>query len=113
MKPDGIDVTIKKTLDDRENNVPAHIQSALTQARYSAVSAARPIQKSYSSRLWSGVASLASITLVVVLWQPMLPGLGTENVLFEDIELLAAEEELGFYDDLEFIAWVDEVEQSG
>jgi hypothetical protein len=43
----------------------------------------------------------------------MLIGSGTENALFDDIDLLAAEEELGFYEDLEFIAWVDEMEQSG
>jgi hypothetical protein len=113
MNSDEMNETIKKTLDERENNVPAPIQSALTQARYSAVNAAKPIRKSYSSWLWSGAASLASITLVVVLWQPMLTGSGAENAVFDDIELLASEEDLGFYEDLEFIAWVDEMEQSG
>jgi len=113
MNSNKIDETIKKTLDDRENSVPAHIQSALTQARYSAVNAAKPTRRRSSSWLWSGAATLASITLAIVLWQPMLPDLDNELAVFDDIELLASEEDLGFYDDLEFIVWVDEMEQSG
>lgn len=113
MNSDEMNVTIKKVLDERENSIPAHVQSALTQARYSAVNTERLARHRSPSWLWRGAATLASITLAVVLWQPMLPSSVTEGAVFDDIELLASEEDLGFYDDLEFIAWVDEMEQSG
>lgn len=114
MNKDEMDGLIKKTLDERENNLPGHIQSALTQARYSAVMSAKPSQS--SSWWWGGIATAVSITLAVVLWQPTITTLNVEGVAdvgFDDMELIVAEDDLEFYEDLEFITWLNEVEQTG
>ncbi|PCI19176.1 MAG: hypothetical protein COB62_05845 [Piscirickettsiaceae bacterium] len=113
MEKEILEPLLKQTLDERANSLPGHIQSALTQARYSAVMSASEAKKKRTTWLWGGMATAASITLAVLLWQPVPFNPTDQGLVFEDMDLLAAEDELGFYVDLEFIAWLDEIEGSG
>ncbi|PCH83213.1 MAG: hypothetical protein COB89_01755 [Piscirickettsiaceae bacterium] len=111
MNQDELEPLVKQTLDERKKSLPGHIQSALAQARYSAITSARPSQS--SPWWWGGIATAASITLAVVLWQPVLTTPSVDSVGFDDMELIAAEDDFEFYEDLEFIVWLNEMEQTG
>ncbi len=97
----------KRLLDDSTDNLPAALQSRLTQARHRALE-----QKSKTSRwrawLPQPVPGLAlagglALALVFTLYSPTQ----SENRL-DDLDLLATTDQLELYEDLEFYAWLAE-----
>ena len=55
---------------------------------------------------WGGAALAASLALAVLLWQPWA-GPPESPAALEDLELLAAEENLELYEELEFYLWLE------
>ncbi len=99
---------VKKALDlDTENLDPA-TQSKLTHIRHRALDAGE--RKGFDIREWftvpvAGWATACLLVLGLVFY--MQPSNGTLPPL-EDIDLLVAEDNLEFYDGLEFYAWLAE-----
>ena len=101
---------VKKALDLGEENLDAGTQSKLTRIRHQALDAGE--HKEPSIRRWfmlpvAGLATACAIILGVAIYLKPPGGLPPN---LEDLDLLAAEENLEFYDRLEFYAWLAEAE---
>lgn len=99
---------VKKALDLDTQNLDAGTQSRLTRARHRALDAGE--RKGFDIRQWftlpvAGWATAGLIVLGLAIY--MNPGHRTLPPL-EDIDLLVAEDNLEFYDGLEFYAWLAE-----
>ena len=107
---------IKHGLGDGTQQLPAGIQSRLTQMRHEALDAGE--RRGFFSSLslwdpairWSGLATAGAAALAVFLYF-QTPAAIQPN--FEDIDLLASEDKLELYEDLEFYAWLAEEEAEG
>lgn len=113
MKKENVEEITKKILDERAEQLPGQVKSTLSQARYSALKSAGAHKNSRSSWGWGGVAMVASIALVVVMWQPNSSFYTGDVFAFEDMDLMMADDELELYEDLDFIAWLDDIEGAG
>lgn len=99
---------VKKALDLGAENLDAGTQSKLTRMRHQALDAGE--RKSFDIRQWLtlpkmgwATACILMLGLTIYIQQPN----GTVPPL-EDVDLLAAEDNLEFYDGLEFYAWLAE-----
>jgi hypothetical protein len=99
---------VKKALDLGAENLDAGTQSKLTRMRHQALDAGE--RKGFDIRQWFtlpavgwATACLIVLGLAIYMQQP-----NGATPLLEDIELLAAEDNLEFYDSLEFYAWLAE-----
>ena len=101
---------IKKELD--AGTVDAGVQSRLTRMRHDALDAGerRGFSLKDSIWRWPGLATAGAAALAVFLYF-QTPGGVQPN--FEDIDLLASEDPLELYEDLEFYAWLAEEEAAG
>jgi len=106
MKTDDPDLlaTVKTHLDDSIEHYDAATRSRLTQARFRALQA-KP------QRPWlrpAAVATLASTTaamvIAIVLWQAT----PLQDTFIEDLEIIASNADLEFYQELEFYQWLDD-----
>ncbi len=98
----------KKALDLGAENLDAGTQSKLTRMRHQALDAGE--RKGFDIRQWITLPAVGWATagiLVLGLTFYMKQPNGTVPPL-EDIDLLAAEDNLEFYDGLEFYAWLAE-----
>ncbi|MEE8259449.1 MAG: hypothetical protein V3R14_00470 [Nitrospinaceae bacterium] len=100
---------VKKALDLDTENLDAGTQSKLTRIRHKALDAGK--RKGFDIRQWFtrpvvgwATACLIVLGLTIYMQQPT----NGSTPLLEDIELLAAEDNLEFYDGLEFYAWLAE-----
>lgn len=113
MKKEMLETITKQELDQRADQLTGQVRSRLSQARYAAIKSASSSKKKQSPWAWGGVAMAASITLMILVWQPM-SSLPTMDVFaFEDMELMLSGDELQLYEDLDFIAWLNEIEAAG
>jgi len=99
---------VKKALDLGAENLDAGTQSKLTRMRHQALDAGE--RKGFDIRQWFTLPAVGWATaciLVLGLTIYMKQPNGTVPPL-EDIDLLAAEDNLEFYDGLEFYAWLAE-----
>jgi hypothetical protein len=99
---------VKKALDLGAENLDAGTQSKLTRMRHKALDAGE--RKGFDIRQWftlpvAGWATACLIVLGLAIYMQQPNG---ATPLLEDIELLAAEDNLEFYDSLEFYAWLAE-----
>ena len=99
---------VKKALDLGAENLDAGTQSQLTRIRHKALDAGE--RKGFDIRQWFTVpaagwatACLIVLGLAIYFQQP-----NGAYLPLEDIDLLAAEDNLEFYDGLEFYAWLAE-----
>ena len=99
---------VKKALDLSAGNLDAGTQSKLTRMRHQALDAGG--RQGFDIRQWFtlpavgwATACILVLGLTIYIQQPS----GTLPPL-EDIDLLAAEDNLEFYDGLEFYAWLAE-----
>ncbi len=101
---------VKKALDLGEENLDAGTQSKLTRIRHQALDAGEhheaPIRRWFMLPV-AGLATACAIVLGVAIYLKQPAGLQTN---LEDLDLLVAEENLEFYDGLEFYAWLAEEE---
>ncbi len=94
-----------KVLDDLAEGLSSRDQIRLAQARKAAL-AGKPAG---SVRRWwlpvGGLVTAAVMGLALTLWMP--PAGNNPGVpVMEDLELLAAAEEVDFYDELDFYLWL-------
>ena len=99
---------VKKALDLGAQNLDAGTQSKLTRMRHQALDTGE--RKGFDIRQWftlptAGWATACILVLGLVIYMQQPNG---ATPLLEDIELLAAEDNLEFYDSLEFYAWLAE-----
>jgi hypothetical protein len=101
---------VKKALDLGAENLDPGTQAKLTRMRHKALDAGE--RKGFDIRQWFtlpvvgwATACVLALGLTIYMKQPN----GTLPPL-EDIDLLAAEDNLEFYDGLEFYAWLAEEE---
>ena len=102
---------VKKALDLDAENLDAGTQSKINRIRHKALDAGE--RKGFDIRQWftlPAVAGWAATACLIVLGLTIYlqePTNGTTPPL-EDIDLLVAEDNLEFYDGLEFYAWLAE-----
>ncbi len=106
--------SIRRQLETSARDLDGASQSRLNQARQAALMLAKQPQP--ARWLWPTIlASAFSLTLAVALW----PRLHSTNELVpvassaEDFPMLAGEDDLDFYQDLDFYAWLDAQPASG
>lgn len=104
---------VRKTLDEGTDHLDPQVQSRLAGMRRTALDAGERPRIEW--RRWFtlpvtgwAMAAVLVIVLMVYLQQP-----GSVPAELDDIELLAAEDNLEFYDSLEFYAWLAEEESEG
>ncbi len=104
---------IRQRLDQQSEELDGETLSRLRQARARAVDAGG--RKGFNlPGFGGGVVAFASVSvLAVAVWLAVptdtiqeMPALA-EAPVFDDMELLAATEELEFYEDIEFYYWLD------
>ena len=109
--------TVRGTLNQSVERLPAEVRSRLTQARHQALAAAG---RSGSARHYPWLipaGGFAAVMLVVALWQnaapPQLPGSLANAVAAQDLEMLLSAEDLDLVEDLEFLLWLQEQTDAG
>ena len=100
---------IRQQLDTRARDLDAATLSRLNQARQAALQAARPGKA--RSWLWpTALAGAFSLALAIAIWprlmpQATLPPAGAASA--DDFSMLAGEEQLELYEELDFYAWLE------
>lgn len=106
--------SIRKQLDTSARDLDGASLSRLNQARQAAlVAAKRPQPKRW---IWpAAMASAFSLAVAVMLWpqlqQPVAPTPTVSNA--DDFPMLAGEDDLDLYSELDFYAWLDAQPASG
>ncbi len=96
----------KRLLDESADNLDTQVLTGLARARIAALERQQAERKPWL--LWSGLSSAAVATLaVLIFWQQPQNQESTNYVA--DMGILAAEESLEFYDEMEFYQWLSEV----
>ena len=99
---------VRRALDRSVEDLDAATASRITQARHAALEARGVALR----RLWlpaaAAVAASAAVVAVIVARAPEQAA-----PMVEDLELIAAPDDLDLYRDLEFYAWLDTHESAG
>ena len=119
---DSIEDRIKRSMDGLTDAIDVDTQVKLNEARFQALQQhSRPKLHHWLQRwLWPLVGTAALMLLLTVMpnmMPDMMPDMMKGNpmqapqvVLFEDVEFLAENAGTEFYEDLEFLAWLDDQE---
>lgn len=106
----GFRQQLRHSLQEAEEALSPEVIRALQQARNKAVAATG--KRSGFGPAWGWAGGTAAVLLAVVL--SLQPGSqGSPGSLLEDMAILAADEELELYQDLEFYDWLAETQQHG
>lgn len=107
--------TAKKLFDDSVEQLDAATLSKLNQARQRALAEAGKATPRHAWSRWApatGVAAAAAVA-IFVLQQPGLDNVVVAPSTASDFELLLDEHELDMFEELEFFALLDELEERG
>ena len=109
---DSIEDRIKRSMDGLTDAIDVDTQVKLNEARFQALQQhSRPKLHHWLQRwLWPLVGTAALMLLLTVM-PNMIQNESMQEpnaVLFEDVEFLAEEVETEFYEDLDFLAWLDD-----
>lgn len=109
MNKEPIENQIKQSMDAITDAIDVKTQVKLNEARYAALNQPKSsVLKTFSWSL-AGMAAAVFLAFTLMVKGPeQLPANGPDVVLFEDLELLANEADTEFYQDLEFLTWLDE-----
>lgn len=102
---------IKQQLDQQADGMDGQTLSRLRLARATAL--AEPRQGGWR---WQPLAAFASVSvLAVAVWLAMPVNKGGEQNMaaLDDMELLAAADDLEFYEEIEFYAWLEGQDEAG
>lgn len=118
---DSIEDQIKNSMDELTDTIDVDTQVKLNEARFQALRQhSRPnlqhkLQNRLQRWLWplagTGVLMLLLLTVMPNMMPDMMKGNSMQAphvVLFEDVEFLAENAGTEFYEDLEFLAWLDD-----
>ena len=109
MNDNELKQQIKKSMDEVVDAIDVSTQVKLNQARHAALN--QNNHKRLVPMLSLAGMALAVILLVTLVWlQAPIDGVNdqAEPLRLEDLDLLATEAEPEFYQDLEFLAWLEE-----
>lgn len=109
MNDDELKQNIKKSMDEVVDAIDVSTQVKLNAARHAALHQSN--NKRWLPKLsMAGVAVAVILTVTLVWFQAPIDGASdqTETLWLEDLDLLATEAEPEFYQDLEFLAWLEE-----
>lgn len=109
---DQFEQQLKQTLDQGNAAMDGETLSHLRRARHQALAAQH--RPAYANRWIPATAMAGAAALAVGLWlhqpvqknQVLVAGL-------EDIDLLAAQEDIDFYEELDFYLWLESQQQQG
>jgi len=101
---------LREGLQQAEESLSPRVMQALQQARSNAVEAAARKTVYKQPLAWAG--GFAAIVVAVVL-SVQIGGNSLQESMLEDMAMLAAEEELELYQELEFYNWLSESELDG
>ena len=105
MNDEDLKKNINDSLDAYTGGINAASQQQLNEIRKAALKRRSLIP------MWSMAGAFAAITLVVLLFindhQQVNQSPENNIAMFEDLELLAGEADAEFYQDLEFLNWLD------
>ncbi len=105
---------IKAMLDEGDNELDGHVMSRLTQARHAASESLDKRGRSFSTWVPAAAVAGASVFALMLWLGQQSPGpQGQQVAVLEDLELMLSEENLEFYEELEFYAWLDETGDLG
>ncbi len=117
MNDETLKQQIVEALQQDCETLPAHLRSRLNQARQQALEAATADARHHRWLRYGLPAGLATAcTLVLALWlgQPDVPTSATPTastaLQAEDLQLLAEPTDLELIEDLEFYAWLEQVD---
>lgn len=104
---------IKKTLDQSNAVLDGDTLARLRQARHQALDAAETRRSPFV--LWGPVTAMASVAMLSLsLWLYQAESAPVNMMAgLEDIELLAANEDIDFYENLDFYLWLEGQEERG
>ena len=106
MSEEPIKQNIKASLDAVANAIDVKTQVRLNEIRHQAV-IQKPVRRNWIPM--TGLAATLALAVVLV-WQfnqPLGDAVGQDDWL-SDIDMLAAEDDTEFYEDLEFLTWLEE-----
>lgn len=119
-KHDELEQRLRRQLEEDARDIDAATLSALRQARERALQAARR-RRRVPVWWWPAgvVLATASVLTAVVYWplQGALlraeqePLVAAETA--DDLEIVTGQDEVGFYEDLEFLIWLEQQEHAG
>jgi len=105
---------IKQDLEQSSEQLDSETRTRLLTARRKALEALPERPSSWLTNWWQpagAVAMVAAAVFAVILWQGRL-GPDAELIQSTDMELIAASDNLNFYEELEFYQWLDEVDNN-
>lgn len=110
MDKDSIQAQIKQSMDALKNSIDVPTQIKLNEARHVALNKAN-----HASHKWLLAPITATIAVAAFAFTFLYLSAGPEPTvkeatLFEDLDLLATEADAEFYQDLDFLTWLDENE---
>lgn len=102
----------RSTLDESVRDLDAATRSRLNRARHAALKSARSGRRSLP--LWpAALATAFGLVLAVLLVRTPEPALSAPPVAAEDFAVIAGQDSLELYEDLEFYAWLDAHQADG
>ncbi|MGH8632067.1 MAG: DUF3619 family protein [Burkholderiales bacterium] len=108
-RDEGFIRAIRSRLDQSTEHLDAATLSRLAQARHAALEGPG---RARTRRYWLPAAALATAASAVVVAVLVSRAPATSEPMLEDLELIAAPDELDLYGDLEFYAWLEEYESA-
>lgn len=113
---DEQDVTkeLKDLLDRSAERLEPHVEARLRAIRRNALMPAEPVQRWVPFRRWATTGSFAAIAAVIGLSVWLTTDRDSLPMRAEDdVDIVAAQEPIEVYEDLEFYRWLAQKEQQG
>lgn len=109
MSNEPVNDPIKQALDGLKNNLHVSTQVQLNEARHAALTQAKQPARQRWLMPAAGLASVAAVAFTWVLLNNDASPLSEHDPsIFTDLEILAQEADTDFYQDLDFLTWLDE-----
>jgi type VI protein secretion system component VasF len=110
MDKDPIQAQIKQSMDALKNSIDVQTQVKLNEARHTALNKANHMSRKWLLAPITGIAAVFVLAFAFLYFGTNSELSSEEVTLFEDLELLANEADTEFYQDLDFLTWLDENE---
>ncbi len=113
MAEDPINDNIKQALDVQADAINMSTQVKLNELRHDAINHNNKRKFKLLHRSLAGIATATVLAVGLMLVLPNQPTpQANDSFMFEDLELLANEAGTDFYQDIDFLTWLDENEWS-
>ncbi len=106
---DDFETRVAATLEESVRHLDTGVADRLRDARRRALRQGRSARWSPRPGLVAG--AVAMLLVAVIVWR--LPASIDERTVLQDLDVLSASEEIDFYDELEFYAWLEYEHEQG